>query len=242
MKRIVCTVIAGAMCMGTAGLISGCGCSNTSGEPGYTVEATQPDLEGGDFGFYVINKNELMLTEYKGTATDIVIPETYNNYTVTTIGSFVFNDLDITSVTMPDTITEIQDYAFASCKNLKSVKLSDNLKTLGADVFFYCTSLESIELPSSLEDLGIYTFSASGLKSVTIPESEKLTELGGYVFYQCPNLTEVNIPSTVTKIDKNAFADCDLKITFKAPSGSYAEEYLNGEKANIKDFEFVAAE
>ncbi len=242
MKRFVCAVLAGAMCVGTAGVIAGCGCSRTSGEPGYTVEATQPDLEGGDFGFYVINKNELMITEYKGSDKEIVIPETYNNYTVTTIGSFVFNGLDITSVTMPDTITEIQDYAFASCKQLKNIKLSSNLKTLGADVFFFCSSLETIELPASLEDAGIYTFSASGIKSITFPESETLTKIGGYMFYQCPNLAEVKLPSTITDIEKNAFAECDQKITFTAPSGSYAEEYLKGSNTNITDYEFVPAE
>lgn len=241
MKRVISMVLAGVLCIGSATVFAGCGCSRTPDKPGYTVEATKPDMEGGDFGYYVINKNELMITEYKGTEKDVVIPETYNNYTVTTIGSFVFNDSDITSVTIPDTVTEIQDYAFGSCKQLKSVKLSANLKKLGSDVFFFCSSLESIEIPASIEDLGIYTFTASGLKSVTIPESETLTKIGGYVFYQCPNLTEVNLPATIKEIDKRAFSDCSNQITFTAPSGSYAEEYVT-DRADKENFVFKSAE
>ncbi len=236
MKKIICAALTIALCATAAIGFSGCGSDNNS-EPGYTVVPTEPDFDEGDFGFYIINKDELMITEYNGSSTDVEIPESYYNYTVTAIGSFVFNDTDITSVTMPDTITEIGDYAFASCKSLKSVKLSANLKTLGSDVFFYCSSLESIELPASIEDFGIYTFSAAGLKSVTIPESETFTSIGSYVFYQCPELTEVNLPSTVTEINESAFLGGYNPITFKAPSGSYAEEY-----AEKNNFEFVSTD
>lgn len=236
MKRILCAVLALAMCATAAVAFSGCGCSsNNSNEPGYTVEPTKPDLEGGDYGYYIINKNELMITEYKGADKDVVIPDTYNDYKVTAIGAFVFDSSDITSVTIPDTITEIKDYAFASCKQLKSVKLPSSLKTLGTNVFFFCSALESIELPASIEDLGIYTFTASGLKSVKIPESNTLTLIDNFVFYQCPQLTDVYIPATVTEINENSFADCKNPVTIHAPAGSYAEEY-----ATANSFAFAA--
>lgn len=237
MKKFLCAALAVGVCAAAVAGLSGCGCSKSNSEIGYVVETTAPDLENGDFGFYILNKNELMITKYKGSSKDVEIPETYNDYTVTAIGSYVFDSTDITSVTMPDTITEIDDYAFSSCRSLESVKLSSNLKTLGTNVFFLCSSLESIEFPASIEDLGIYTFSGSGLKSVTIPESETLTTIRDYVFYQCPQLTEVNIPSTVTEISEGAFSGCTNPITINAPSGSYAEEY-----AQTNDFEFVAAE
>lgn len=236
MKRILCAALALAMCT-TAAVFSGCGCSNkgTSNEPGYTVAPTQPDIQDGDFSYYIINKSELMVTGYKGSSKDVTIPEKYNDYTVTTIGPFVFDGSDITSVTMPDSITEIKDYAFASCKKLSKVKLSENLKTVGTNAFFFCSSLESIEIPKSIEDLGIYTFTASGLKEVKIPESDTLTKIDNYVFYQCPKLTDVYLPSTVKDINDNSFADCKNPVKIHAPAGSYAETY-----AKTNKLEFVA--
>lgn len=243
MKRIICAVLAGAMCVTAAVSLSGCGCSRKGTEPGYVVEATEPDLRDGDFGYYVINKNELMITEYTGSGKEIEIPETYKDYTITSIGSFVFDSCEAESVTMPDSIKSIGDYAFASSKNLKSIRLSQNLETFGSNSFFFCKNLEEIELPASIKDLGIYTFSGTGLKSVTIPESETLTEIDAYVFYQCPNLTEVTIPDTVTEMKENVFSDSKNRIIVKGSAGSYAEEYVNEfgqDKENSNNLVFEA--
>lgn len=233
MKKLLCALLACSMFATAAVGFSGCGCNDNSNKPGYVVPTTQPDLKSDDFGFFVINKSELMITTYLGSSKDIVIPETFGDYTVTTLGKSLFNNKDITSVEMPDTITEIQDYAFASNKYLKSVKLSNKLETLGTNVFFNCRSLESIELPESLKNVGVYSFAAAGLKTVTIPESKTFTDIGQYMFYQCQELTEVTLPKTVTNIPDNAFSDCPNPIVFKVPDNSYGLEY-----AKKNDFKY----
>lgn len=223
MKKILCAILACALC---ATAMAGCGCSKSSSqEPGYRITATEPDLKNENFGFFILNQNEVMITAYYGSSTDIVIPETMDNYKVTVIGHSVFNDKGITSVTMPDSIKEIQDYAFSSNRDLKSVQLSSNLQVLGTNVFFNCRNLESIELPATIKKVGVYCFSASGLKSVNIPESSTFTQLDQFVFYQCQNLTEVILPATMTNIAENTFADCPNPITIKAPKGSYGLNY-----------------
>ena len=236
MKKILCAFLACAICATTEIGLSGCNNSSNTTQPGYEVPVTEPDLKNDEFGFFILNKSELMITKYLGSSKDVVIPDTYDNYTVAVIGRSVFNDKDINSVVVPDSVREIQDYAFASNKNLKSVTLSKNLKTLGSNVFYHCASLESIELPASIEDFGIYTFSASGLKSVTIPESTTFTTIKDFCFYQCQQLTEVNLPVTITNIADNAFADCPNPITIKAKESSYAKSYAASN--NIK-FEAV---
>lgn len=236
MKKIMCVLLTCAVCATAAIGFTGCNNSSNSNQtPGYEVPVTEPDLKNDEFGFFILNKSELMITKYLGSEKDIVIPETYNNYTVAVIGRSVFNDQDINSVVIPDSIREIQDYAFANNKNLTNVKLSKNLKTLGSNVFYHCTKLESIELPASIEDFGIYTFSASGLKSVTIPESTTFTTIKDYCFYQCQQLTEVNLPVTITNIADNAFADCPNPITIKSKDSSYAKSY-----ATSNNFKFEA--
>ena len=236
MKKIICAALACVLCASAAVGMSGCGCSNeTSNKPGYVVPTTEPDLKNDDFGFFILNQNELMITSYLGSSKDIVIPETFNNYTVTVIGHSVFMEKDITSVTMPDTIKEIQDYSFASNRNLKTVKLSNNLQVIGTNCFFNCRALESIELPATIKKVDVFAFSAAGLKSVTIPESSTFTKLDEFVFSQCQDLTEVILPATMTNIAENTFADCPNEITIKAPSGSYGLAYAKNNNFKFEE-------
>ena len=236
MKKFICAALACVLCASVSVGMSGCGCSNnTSDKPGYVVPTTEPDLKNDEFGFFILNQNELMITSYLGSSKDIVIPETFNNYTVTVIGHSVFNDKGITSVTMPDTIKEIQDYCFSSNRELKSVKLSSNLQVIGTNCFFNCRSLESIELPASLKKVDVYAFSAAGLKSVTIPESTTFTQLDQFVFYQCQELTEVILPATMTNIAENTFAYCPNEITIKAPTGSYGLSYAKSNNFKVEE-------
>lgn len=219
---------------------SGCGCSNNSSqEPGYRVTPTEPDITNDEFGFFILDtdtkEKEVMVTKYTGSSKDVKIPESYENYKVTVLGRSLFNGKDVTSVEIPDTVKEIQDYAFSSNRNLKSVKLPKNLETIGTNAFFNCSSLESIELPASIKEIGVYAFSAAGLKSVTIPESKTLTKLDQYVFFQCQELTEVTLPATVTSIAENTFKDCPNKITINAPKGSYAINYAKTNKFDFKE-------
>ncbi len=237
MKKLLCAILAGTLCITAAAGLTGCGCDRSSSqEPGYKVTATEPDLKNENFGFFIINKDEVMLTEYLGSDKNVKIPDTYDNYKVTVIGASVFNNnSDIESVEISDNVIEIKDYAFASCQNLKSVKLSKNLQTLGTNVFFHCSKLTGIELPSTIKDFGIYTFSASGLESITIPSSDTFTKIDRFAFFQSYNLKEANIPATVTSIADDAFSECADDFTIKAPEGSYAENY-----ANTHDFKFEA--
>lgn len=234
MKRILCTILACTIGVVTAASLSACGCNSNKtpasqeSKQAYEVVATQPDLKDDNFGFYILNDKELMLTRYFGSASDVVVPDTFQNYTVTTIGHSVFNNKGIKTVVVPESVTDIQDYAFASNKELTSVKLPSGLKHLGTNTFFYCSSLETIELPASLEEIEPFAFCASGLKTIVIPESQTLTKLPQFMFHQCPALQEVIIPATITDIPDDCFSECPKTLKLKVAAGSFAEEYAKG--------------
>lgn len=167
MKRILCFLMACTMCASAAVGLSGCGCddntsSSSSSKPGYKVEPTEPDLTDGDFGFFIINQEELMITKYTGSDTVIEIPESYKNYKVTVIGASVFNGSKITEVTIPSSIKQIEDYAFSSCHSLTKVNLSEGLEILNNSVFFNCSELREIKLPSTLKEIGPSAFFGCG--------------------------------------------------------------------------------
>ena len=69
----------------------------------------------------------------------------------TKIGSDAFNSTYLTSITIPSSVTEIGDRAFASNSKLKSVTLSEGLKKIGSEVF--PSTLTELTLPDSVESI-----------------------------------------------------------------------------------------
>ena len=71
------------------------------------------------------------------TDTDIVIPPTHNGITVGVIGSSVFANTSVESVVLPDSVEEIQEYAFGYTANLHTVVIGKNVHTVGERIFYY---------------------------------------------------------------------------------------------------------
>lgn len=119
--------------------------------------------------------------------TDIVIPSMYNNLPVTSIGEGAFRYcFGLSSIEIPDSVTEIWAYALGSCSGLTSVTIGSGVTSIGPYAFEYC----------------------SRLTSIIIPDSVKL--ICSYAFENCSNLTSVTIGSGVTSIEDAVFNCCGL--------------------------------
>ncbi|MBR4037694.1 MAG: leucine-rich repeat domain-containing protein [Tidjanibacter sp.] len=95
----------------------------------------------------------------------------------------------LTSLTLPDGITEIGKEAFYWNSALRSVRLPATLKKLGQRAFMTNTSLESITIPESVDTLEYGVFEGcSSLRSVTIPKTDKPISIGNAVFGGCTSL------------------------------------------------------
>ncbi len=150
--------------------------------------------------------------------TDIVIPFTYRGLPVKKILAQAFNgsensrhdyNKNITSISIPASVTEIGEDAFSDCLSLKSVTFEGDsqLTSIGSQAFEYCTSLISITIPAGVTSIGSSAFSGcSGLTSIKIPDS--VTSIGNWAFSGCYGLTSVTIGSGVTSIGGAAFAYC----------------------------------
>ena len=147
------------------------------------------------------------LTEYLGTDTDVVIPEEIDGVKVVTFdeGVFAYNR-KITSVTLPDSITQIPEGAFRSCTALKCVTLGNGVTAIGNEAFCEARSLQKINLTNNLVSVGDAAFFDCVDLEITIPESVRT--IGPMAFYRCCQLVKVEIPAGVTEISYEAFAAC----------------------------------
>ena len=101
-----------------------------------------------------------------------------------------FNGSKLEKIILPDTLRELEMYAFADSKKLTDINLPCNLKIL-SDYVFKNTNIKELTLPASLNVIDCDAFSDSNLKTVFIPE--KLIDIGPDVFGYCSNLKEIHI-------------------------------------------------
>ena len=120
------------------------------------------------------------------------------------------------SVIIPDSVTSIGNKAFSDCKSLQSVTIPDSVTSISDSAFSGCSSLQSVTIPDSVTSIGRRAFSkCSSLQSVTIPDS--VTSIGRWAFLKCSSLQSVTIPDSVTSIGAGAFSGCSSLHSFTIP-------------------------
>ena len=140
---------------------------------------------------------------------DIVIPATFNwnekTYTVTGIGNNAFNpsllgESEMTSISIPNTVTSIGEGAFANCSLLTSIVIPDAVTVINNGTFSSCSGLTSISIPDAVTAIGMGAFSGcSSLTSITIPNA--VTAIGESAFINCGSLTSIVVESGNTIYD-----------------------------------------
>ena len=112
------------------------------------------------------------------------------------------------NTTIPNSVTEIGNYAFFACENLTSITIPNSIITIGWWAFPFCESLTSVTIPNSVTSIGEHTFA------------------------DCTSLTSITIPNSVTEIDWEAFDACDkLKVVKSWIEEPFMLEYVFSDSA-----------
>ena len=106
-------------------------------KPEQSTESPEPEPPAATFT-YEIKNGTATLTSYTGTETDVIIPAEIDGYAITALGDSLFKNTNVTSVTLPASVTSIGWFAFYGCGSLQKVTLGDAVSTIGYAAFDGC--------------------------------------------------------------------------------------------------------
>lgn len=147
---------------------------------------------------------------YKGDEENVVIPAVYLGRPVTILYDKLFKGhKEITSITIPDSVTDI-----------------------GGFVFDGCEGLHSIALPQALTSLWSYAFTRSSFEELTIPAGVETAP--PFLFKDCRQLRKVTFLGDVKKVHNYSFCGCDKNIVITGIEGAAVGDDIFGDKLENK--------
>ena len=196
----------------------------------------------------------ITITNYKGSATEVTVPEKIGKSIVTAIGKGTFTGEEnqrrnnetmnrgatkeqirqhkkITKIVLPDTIQLIGAGAFQCMEELREINIPAGVREIGEAAFAACAALRTLTIPPNVKHIGKKAFlGCAALETVYI--SEGVEELGAGVFAKCSKLRKVYIPASIqcirdkeeNSLDLELFAACP-DVTVICPKQSVAESY-----------------
>jgi uncharacterized protein YjdB len=158
--------------------------------------------------------NEIPQYAFSSTSViSVALPET-----ATSVGLLAFSScLKLESVLLPTGLVSIKESAFWKSYNFSEINLPQTLTEIG-EYAFDSNKLSSVSIPASVKSIGRYAFSeCASLSSVSIPAN---TTLGEYVFAKCISLTDVTFAGGFTAdIKKGLFSKCESLVSIALPDG-----------------------
>lgn len=193
----------------------------------------------------------ITITNYKGSATEVTVPEKIGKSIVTAIGKGTFTGEEnqcrnnetmnrgatkeqirqhkkITKIVLPDTIQLIGAGAFQCMEELREINIPAGVREIGEAAF---AALRTLTIPPNVKRIGKKAFlGCAALETVYI--SEGVEELGAGVFAKCSKLRKVYMPASIqcirdkeeNSVDLELFAACP-DVTVICPKQSVAEAY-----------------
>ncbi len=135
------------------------------------------------------------------------------------IGQGAFWDSSLKSITIADSVTEIEDSAFARCEDLSEIHLPKNIVIIGSEAFSG-TGIKTVDIPKSVITIGAGAFDINNLTDINVEtDNQNYSSENGVLFnksktnlIQCPRAKtgSYKTPSTLVEIESGAFRGCDI--------------------------------
>ena len=142
----------------------------------------------------------------KANAAKVIIPSKVNEIDVMSISNDTFrNCSSLTSVTIPDGVTNIGGSVFLGCTGLASMTIPDSVTNIGGSAFSSCSGLTRVAIGNGVMNIRPYAFyNCSGLTSMTIPAN--MTSIGNSAFQNCSRIMSIEFEGNAPTTGNNTFA------------------------------------
>ncbi|MDR1409541.1 MAG: leucine-rich repeat protein [Oscillospiraceae bacterium] len=163
---------------------------------------------------YTVSNGRAIITDYKGKASYLTIPDKLGGAPVREIASAAFED----------------------CNTLINVAIPYSVQKIGAYAFYSCDKLQGVDIPPTIVEIPMSAFERCwALKEVALPQT--ITKIGWSAFESCSALTKIIIPNTVKTIGHHAF-DRSPNVVLNCYKGGPADQYA---KANSLKTAYLVA-
>lgn len=183
-----------------------------------------------DYAYKIENESITIVAMFNKNVVSLIVPSQINGYSVTKLGAYAFYAAKkMTSIILPTTIIEIENYAFSDCTALVSINLSANIITMGTSVFYNNSALTIYAEPAS-RPAGWHTNFYSGRPLIWgVTENGTLNGFHYTIQNNAVIITgyvsgaSINIPAQirgydVAKIASDAFANASSMTSITLPS------------------------
>lgn len=191
---------------------------------------------------YSVNEGAATVTGYTDSnATVLVVPAYINGFPVKSIGSNAFTNRTLlrtvvvcngvkiisgfrgcnsmTSISVPDSVTEIETLAFQNCSSLENINIPSSVTKIGSGAFGGCQKLNNITLESEnahyslidnclIENESKTLIAVCNCDAITIPSDGSVTRIEQYAVCNGNSVTSITVPNSVTYINVNSFYGC----------------------------------
>lgn len=211
---------------------------------GFSISYEETDVSYLSFSE---EENYISVVGYDGTVAEVIIPKTYHKKPVQVIAEYTFNSNadNITSIILPNTIKQIEKFAFQGCNGITSLYLPASVEVIG-EYAFANTAIEEVTIAEGseltiLESDAFSSLSQSAnnkLKSINLEVATKLTNIGSGAFGYT-EIEEIIIPESVTKLGKHAFYFSRLKSIRIPASVQLIDDYCFAGCDNLTQLEIA---
>lgn len=232
MKRIIKTALLLLCILSALCLLASCAGGNNGGEPYTLPERVCEDnamYTSGDYEYYTYNDNTAVIFSYKGSETNLTVPNEIDGYKVVEIAPAVFQYNEaLSSVSFGEDLEVIGEGAFYACSSLSNVKIGPKVRSIGPGAFDntpynesltdefvivgdslllkYCGTDTNVVIPDTVKHLGPAFNANETVVDVTVGDSVLTVGSGAFVF---STVRRVSLGNSVVLIDKYAFQSCN---------------------------------
>lgn len=137
------------------------------------------------------------------------------------------NSLTIQEILYDNNITDVPNYAFYYCNNVKVLELPNSILSLGTGMCFQCKNLIKLRLPELITTVPNAFQDIETLKDIVLPKN--INTIESMSFYGCKGIIRMTIPNSVTTIGGSALTNGIKTIMFE---GSTPPKFSNIYAAN----------